>query len=175
MYKADFNELTHWGILGMKWGVRRYQNEDGTLTEAGKRRYANEVTRNNMKKKKDRAEESSLVDAHRWAIEDDERAKRVTDTASSIVRDFQKIERDSRPAPKQKRLDLSDMTEKDLRDKINRELLERQSNSLFAPQEKPKLSKGREIVKQTLEIGGSALGIASSGLALALTIRQLKN
>lgn len=30
--------LEHHGILGMKWGVRRYQNEDGTLTEAGKNR-----------------------------------------------------------------------------------------------------------------------------------------
>ena len=32
------NSLQHYGVLGMRWGVRRYQNADGSLTSAGKRK-----------------------------------------------------------------------------------------------------------------------------------------
>lgn len=36
--KNDSDELMHYGVKGMKWGVRRYQNKDGTLTPSGKRK-----------------------------------------------------------------------------------------------------------------------------------------
>lgn len=36
------SELYHWGIKGMKWGVRRFRNKDGSLTPAGRRRYADD-------------------------------------------------------------------------------------------------------------------------------------
>lgn len=60
----DNNELQHWGIKGMKWGVRRYQNKDGTLTAAGKRRekqIAKQRAENLQKARAAKAERKSKI------------------------------------------------------------------------------------------------------------------
>lgn len=44
--------LAHHGVLGMKWGVHRYRNQDGTITEAGKRRAEKDAARADRKQKR---------------------------------------------------------------------------------------------------------------------------
>lgn len=45
----DYNYLEHHGIKGMKWGVRRFRNKNGTLTAAGKKRYSQDDWSNDAK------------------------------------------------------------------------------------------------------------------------------
>lgn len=59
----EHNELRHYGIKGMKWGVRRYQKKDGTLTSAGKKRYADDDLSEDYKKAHSSKNIKSMSDA----------------------------------------------------------------------------------------------------------------
>ena len=150
------NELYHWGIKGMKWGVRRYQNKDGSLTDIGHKKKGNKV---------------GQADPDRWVKEDHTRMRKLVDESSGMVNKLKNINDTSmRNRPKTK-MDLSSMTDQEMRTQINRALLERQYNDMFAPQ---KTSKGREYASRVLETAGSVLAVTSSALGIALAIKDLR-
>lgn len=172
-YAINQNELYHHGIKGMKWGVRRYRNEDGSLTPAGKKRYDRDVQENLGKKKENRIDTSN-PDPDRWVKEDITRSKKIVDTSSDVIKQLQSVERDTAPKSKKEKLDLSKMSDQELRTKINRAILEKQYNDMFAPEMRPKVSNGRKVAKAILETTGTVLAIGSSALGMALAIKELK-
>ena len=63
----ESNYLAHHGILGMKWGIRRYQNPDGSLTEEGRIRYGDQLSKY--------AKENGLYNKHGVATDPDAASK----------------------------------------------------------------------------------------------------
>lgn len=162
------DELYHWGKIGMKWGVRRYQNKDGTLTEAGKKRYERDQRENSGKKKDNKV---VAADPNRWVKEDLTRSKTLANESSTMANKLKGMtDKSIKNTPKTK-MDLSNMTDKEMRDQINRAFLEKQYNDMFAPQ---KSTKGREYASKVLEVGGDVLAVTSSALAIALAIKELR-
>lgn len=117
------DELQHWGINGMKWGQRRYQNKDGSLTPAGRKRYSLGETIHNYKVKKKRQQ----------ALEKARQAKAA------------KAEHEKNAA--EGKVALKDMTDDEIRKAIVRKQLENQYEALH-PQ---KVSMGKEFAKKMMQ------------------------
>ena len=184
------DELCHWGIKGMKWGVRRFQNKDGSLTPQGKKRYADDNAHDDYKKAHERKNvrdmsndelnaKNQRLEAERKynamqpkTVSGAEKAKNVVDSASNLVKAAKSIEQSTRPAKQKVKMDLSSMSDSDLRNAINREMLERQYNDMFSAPET--MSKGRERVKMVLETAGDVLAVGGAALGIALSIKGLK-
>ena len=181
-YTNQKNYLYHHGIKGMKWGVRRYQNEDGSLTNAGKKRYgSNDSNADNAGKKKHRSvDRDKLFDTSVKNGKDKPNispAEKITKNASNVVSDTSKIlNASSRIANRRRKseqtIDLSNMTDQQLRDYINRSNLEKQYISAISPD---KTSKGKEYADDILDIAGGVAGIAGSVIGTIALIKTLKH
>lgn len=156
--------LQHHGIRGMRWGVRRYQNEDGSLTDLGSRRLNRERADNNDRNRQ--------ANPKKWVRDDISRTKKLTSATSELTNEVQKVNNKIVANKPKTKMDLSSMSDKELRDAINRSMLEKQYNDIYNPQ---KVSRGHEYISKTLDIAGSALAITGSALGIALTVKELRD
>ena len=147
------NVLKHSGIKGQKWGIRRYQNEDGSLTEEGKKRYGNPETYRAVAK-----EASSLEEATKGASS-------AVSTAASII--------NTQRGSKAIRKDYSNLSDKELQEKINRLNLERAYGDLSGDTKYVKT--GKEKAREILQTAGATLAIASTAIAIYAQLRGFKD
>ena len=89
--------LMHFGILGQRWGIRRFRNADGSLTDAGKKRYANamkEFDVRNPSEKVSKMRATAMDQLNQYKFWSDENTKKATadiDKVSSIKDKNKKI------------------------------------------------------------------------------------
>lgn len=77
--------LMHHGVLGMKWGIRRYQNKDGSLTDKGKKHYAKGIERQLRKNEK------RYIKERKKYQNDIRRANKIAKDSQSGFDDFNKM------------------------------------------------------------------------------------
>lgn len=154
------NELMHWGIKGMKWGVRRYQNKDGSLTPAGKKRYDKEMAKlkeeEKIAKNKLRTQAKlNKLDEKRKEIEALKRGKPIAKSTKQH----------SKPSVK-------DMSDEELRQTVNRLLMEQQYAKLNPQQ----VSAGQKFVKKVMNdvVAPAATEVGKNVLKDAMT-KAVKN
>lgn len=123
-------ELYHWGIRGMKWGVRRYQNKDGSLTPAGRKRYDSEAEklreRERVVKNKERTKAKlAKLDAKKAELDAREEVlagpKKMTRAEKRAAEKAAKAAKNA--GTKQK--SIKDMTDDELKEYTNRMQLEK--------------------------------------------------
>lgn len=143
MYTSG-NELAHHGIRGMKWGVRRFQNKDGSLTAAGKKRRASEEADLKEREKRIKGQEAAKakrdkLDAKKAELDARERALKNPSA--------------NKPAASSKPKSISEMNDDELRNHINRMMLEKQyydTRKSLATANPPQVSKGKKFMNSVM-------------------------
>lgn len=147
----ESNTLNHHGIKGQKWGIRRYQNKDGTLTAAGRKRYDEEMERLKkeekiLKNKQRTKAQLDKLEAKRKEIEEQKKTmdgKKQTETTEREI----PAENVRKSVGKKKIKDMSDAELKAIVDRLD---LERKYKDAMA-NSGSKVEDGRNFVQKFKE------------------------
>lgn len=153
-------ELCHYGILGQRWGVRRYQNRDGTLTAKGKKRYAEDMEKlkNEEKKLKQKQRAQAKIEKllnkqkeleeMKAALRD--KAKQLNDESTHKTSSHKS---ESSTAVKVTRPKIDDLSDKELDTLVKRFENEKKYKTYMKELEKEteKVSKGRRFMEKVMK------------------------
>lgn len=149
-------ELYHHGVKGQRWGIRRYQNKDGSLTPYGKKRYAKELAKLEAEKKRVRqyeqtAKKMSKLDDMRKDIDERKKALKTDDETPEPTRQSK-----TQSTPQKRK--LSELSNEEIQAKIDRMNLENKYKTLAQERidavSKKEVSKGKKFAEEVLTNAG---------------------
>ena len=167
-------ELYHHGVKGQRWGIRRYQNKDGSLTTYGKKRYAKELAKLEAEKKRIRQQEQTAkkikkLDDMRKDLDERKKALNPDDAPESA-------KRQKAPSVPKKRK-LSELSNEEIQAKIDRMNLENKYKELAQAQidavSKKEVSKGRKFTEEVLEKAGKNIATQAAAWAMGTGVNKL--
>ena len=169
------NVLIHHGILGQKWGIRRFQNKDGTLTAAGRRRLFNQqITYDEQGNIKESDRNRARGAVHQTTATDYRNLSSGLQSAKSVTNTISNIEKQSADRKRAKianEFNLSDMSDKELREAVNRLNMEKQYKTLKTEN----ISTGNDYIANILSTAGDVLAVGASLASIAVAIHTIRS
>lgn len=169
------DELEHFGIKNMKWGVRRFQNKDGSLTEAGKQRYANTGNLNSgggggggAPEEEDEETKKAIEEAAKKAgMTVDEYRKKFADKVAALKEKARDAAWDARYAAEDAADAVTGKTSKEIAEKSAKSAKENEKKAAAARKEgrDEDAAKYEEWAKQSREISEYRQGKYEKSLA----------